>query len=154
MRAAIIGCGRTGAALAEALDGSGHDVTIIDMRTHAFDRLPPTFSGNAVRGDGTDEDVLRRAGVEGVDLFFAITDGDNRNLLAAQLARDSLKATRVVAKVNDPVRAAAYGDLGVITVCRTTLIVDAIYDALSLENPAENAFALGLAGSTNDRRGV
>ena len=87
MRAVIVGCGRVGATMAQALDAAGHEVTIVDLATRSFDRLPATFRGNAVRGDGTDEDTLRRAGAEGADLFLALTEGDNRNIMAAQLAR-------------------------------------------------------------------
>ena len=86
MRAVIVGCGRVGATMARTLETAGHDVTIVDLVTRAFDRLPATFRGNAVRGDGTDEDTLRRAGAEGADLFLALTEGDNRNIMAAQLA--------------------------------------------------------------------
>ena len=126
MRTIIVGCGRVGAGLAETLSRSGHEVTIIDSNTDAFSRLEPDFPGTAIRGDGTDEDVLRRAGAEGIDWFFALTEGDNRNVLAAQMASDSLGARNVVAKVNDPVRAQAYTALGVATICRTTMLVDAL----------------------------
>ena len=77
-------------------------------RPAAFDRLPSTFGGRAFRGDGTDEDVLRRAGAEGADVFLALTEGDNRNVMAAQLAAEALGVERVIAKINDPVRAEAY----------------------------------------------
>ena len=115
MRAVIVGCGRVGATMARALETGGHDVTIVDLVTKAFDRLPAAFRGNAVRGDGTDEDTLRRAGAEGADLFLALTEGDNRNIMAAQLAREALGIERVYAKVNDPVRAQAYAELGIGT---------------------------------------
>jgi trk system potassium uptake protein TrkA len=112
--------------MAEALDRAGHQVVILDISTRAFDRLPGTFSGEAVRGDGTDEDVLRRAGAEEADLFLALTEGDNRNVMAAQLAAEALSARTVIAKINDPVRATAYAELGVATLCRTGLMMDAI----------------------------
>ena len=108
MRAVIIGCGRVGATMARALESAGHEVTVVDLVTRAFDRLPAAFRGSAVRGDGTDEDTLRRAGAEGADLFLALTEGDNRNVMAAQLAVEALRISRVYAKVNDPVRAKAY----------------------------------------------
>ena len=90
MRAIIVGCGRVGAGIAERLARAGHEVTVIDISTEAFSRLESDFPGSAIRGDGTDEDVLRRAGAEGADLFFALTEGDNRNILAAQLAAETL----------------------------------------------------------------
>lgn len=132
MRFVIVGCGRVGAALAEAFDNSGHEVTIIDLSTRAFDRLSGEFKGQAIRGDGTDEDVLRRAGAEGADALLALTEGDNRNVMAAQVAMEKLSIERTLAKINDPVRAAAYAELGIATVCRTTMLTDAILAFLSL----------------------
>jgi len=122
----IVGCGRVGAALAETFDRGGHRVVILDISTRAFDRLSGSFGGEAVRGDGTDEDVLRRAGAEDADLFIALTEGDNRNIMATQLAGEALGARRVIAKINDPVRATAYAELGIATLCRTGLMIDAI----------------------------
>jgi trk system potassium uptake protein len=122
----IVGCGRVGASLADGYDRDGHEVTILDVRTDAFDRLPSTFGGKAIRGDGTDEDVLRRAGAEGADVFLALTEGDNRNVMSAQLAVEALDVGRVVAKINDPLRAKAYAELGVATLCRTGLMADAV----------------------------
>lgn len=126
MNVVIVGCGRVGAGLAERLSREGHQVTIVDIDSHAFERLEPDFPGQALRGDGTDEDVLRRAGIDGADMFFALTEGDNRNVMAAQLANESFGVERVVAKVNDPVRAQAYAALGLATICRTRMLVDAL----------------------------
>ena len=126
MKLVIVGCGRVGAALAEAFDNSGHEVIILDTSTRAFDRLSGEFKGQAVRGDGTDEDVLRKAGTEGADAFLAFTEGDNRNVMAAQLAAEELGVPRVIAKINDPLRAKAYAELGIATLCRTTMLTDAI----------------------------
>jgi trk system potassium uptake protein TrkA len=122
----IVGCGRVGASCAELWDKAGHEVVVLDMSTRAFERLPSTFGGSAVRGDGTDEDVLRRSGAEGADVFVALTEGDNRNVMAAQLAIEAFEVPRVIAKINDPVRAAAYAELGIGTICRTGLMVDAM----------------------------
>lgn len=132
MKAVIVGCGRVGGVLAATLDATGHDVVIIDLQTRAFDRLPATFGGEAVRGDGTDEDALRRAGAAGADFFVALTEGDNRNIMAAQLAREALGIATVYAKVNDPMRAQAYAELGIGTVNRTTMMVDALLGAMRL----------------------
>jgi trk system potassium uptake protein TrkA len=128
----IVGCGRVGAVLAGDLDAGGHDVVVLDLSTEAFDRLPSNFHGSAVRGDGTDEDILRRAGTEGADVFISMTEGDNRNVMAAQLAHEALGVGRVIAKINDPVRAEAYADLGIATLCRTNLISDAVNEYLGL----------------------
>ena len=130
MRAVIVGCGRVGARMAQVLDATGHEVTIVDLFTRSFDRLPATFQGSAIRGDGTDEDTLRRIGAEGADLFLALTEGDNRNAMSAQLALESLGIHRAYAKINDPVRAQAFAELGIGTMCRTTLIADALLTAL------------------------
>ena len=126
MRAVIVGCGRVGAGLAERLAREGHDVTIIDNNTEAFNRLEPDFPGQAIRADGTDEDVLRRVGTDTADWFFALTEGDNRNAFTAQMASEAFGVKNVVAKVNDPVRAEAYTQLGLATICRTRLLVDAL----------------------------
>jgi trk system potassium uptake protein TrkA len=126
MRAVIVGCGRVGAGLAERLARAGHEVSIVDISSDAFSRLEPDFPGQAVRADGTEEDVLRRLGTEGADYFFALTEGDNRNVLAAQLASETFGVKHVVAKINDPVRAEAYTMLGIATICRTRLLIDAL----------------------------
>ena len=126
MKIVIVGCGRVGASVAEAYDRGGHDVILLDISTASFDRLPSTFGGESLRGDGTDEDVLRRAGAEGADVFLALTEGDNRNVMAAQLANEALGIERVIAKINDPLRAKAYAELGIATLCRTGLMTDAI----------------------------
>jgi trk/ktr system potassium uptake protein len=154
VRTIIVGCGRVGAGLAEALSRSGQDVTVIDVSAQSFNRLNADFPGQAVRGDGTDEDVLRRLGAETADYFFALTEGDNRNALAAQIARDSLHVRHVVAKINDPVRAAAYRAMGLAVICRSTMMVDALSrfvglpgdpeaDELLAESPAPAAHAAG-----------
>ena len=132
MKIVIVGCGRVGSVLADAFDTGGHDVVVLDLSTRAFDRLPPEFRGQAVRGDGTDEDVLRRVGAAGADVFLALTEGDNRNVMAAQIAAENLGVGRAVAKINDPVRAAAYAELGIATICRTTMLSDAIQSYLGL----------------------
>jgi len=133
--------------MAQALETTGHEVTIVDLLTRAFDRLPATFRGNAVRGDGTDEDTLRRAGAEGADLFLALTEGDNRNVMAAQLAIEALGIDRVFAKVNDPVRAKAYAELGIGTICRTTMMADAILGALEQADGGEPSIREGAGHS-------
>ena len=132
MKIVIVGCGRVGASAADLYDRAGHEVIILDSVTAAFDRLPSTFGGHAIRGDGTDEDVLLKAGAAGADVFLAVTEGDNRNVMAAQLANEALGIRRAIAKINDPLRAEAYGELGIATLCRTGLMVDAINEYLGL----------------------
>jgi len=146
MKIVIVGCGRVGSTLAESLDADGHEVIIFDIRTAAFDRLPATFKGVAIRGDGTDEDVLRRGGADGADVFLSLTEGDNRNVMAAQMAQESLEIAQVVAKVNDPVRAAAYAELGLVTICRTNIMVEQIAGHLGLEVVAGPGIDVPAAG--------
>ncbi len=132
MKIVIVGCGRVGASIADLYDRSGHEVLVIDSLTSAFDRLPSSFGGTAIRGDGTDEDVLERAGALGADVFLALTEGDNRNVMAAQLANEALGIDKVIAKINDPLRAKAYAELGIATLCRTGLMADAVDRYLGL----------------------
>ena len=128
-RVLIIGCGRVGARTAVELDARGHEVTVVDINPHAFNRLPASFGGETVRGNGTDEDVLRGAHTEQADLLMAMTEGDNRNALAAQLGKHSFGVPRVIAKINDPLRAEAYRALGLETICRTVILADALVEA-------------------------
>jgi trk system potassium uptake protein len=132
VKTVIVGCGRVGAVLASSFDQAGHEVIILDLTSRAFDRLPSTFRGTALRGDGTDEDILRRAGADDADIFIAMTEGDNRNVMAAQLAQEALGAKQAIAKINDPVRANAYADLGIAALCRTNLMADAVYEYLGM----------------------
>ena len=122
MNVVIVGCGRTGAFLAELLDKGGNAVAIVDVDRAGFKRLPADFKGNPVLGDGTDMDILRSAGVEQADAFLALTQGDNRNLMAAQIAKKVFGVKQVIAKVNDPIRAATYRGQGIYTFSRTTIL--------------------------------
>ena len=129
MRVIIIGCGRVGARTAAELDERGDHVTVIDTDQRAFNRLPESFGGATVRGTGGDEDVLRGAGAEMADLLMALTEGDNRNAMAAQLGKHVFGIPRVIAKINDPMRAEAYRSLGLETICRTVILADALVKA-------------------------
>jgi trk system potassium uptake protein TrkA len=140
MRVIIVGCGRVGARVASELDARGENVTIIDTNPRAFSRLPPTYKGETARGNGTDEDVLRSAGGEQADLLISLTEGDNRNALAAQLAKHTFNVPRVIAKINDPLRAEAYRALGIETICRTIILGDALVVASQHGAEATNGF--------------
>ena len=129
MRVIVIGCGRVGAQTAVQLDQRGDHVTVIDLNPRAFERLPSGYSGITIRGNGTDEDVLRSAEAEMADIVMALTEGDNRNVMAAQLAKYVFGVPRVIAKINDPLRAEAYRTLGLETICRTTILADALTTA-------------------------
>jgi trk system potassium uptake protein TrkA len=140
MRVIIVGCGRVGARVAAELDQRGENVTVIDTTARAFARLPQTFNGETVRGNGTDEDVMRAAGAEQADIVMSLTEGDNRNALAAQLAKHRFGVPRVIAKVNDPLRGEAYRALGLETICRTIILGDALVTAAVEGAAATNGF--------------
>jgi trk system potassium uptake protein TrkA len=142
MRVIIVGCGRVGALTASALDRAGDHVTVIDTNPRAFNRLPSAFGGNTVRGNGTDEDVLRTAGAEQADLLITLTEGDNRNALSAQLGKHTFGIPRVIAKINDPLRGEAYRALGLETICRTTILSDALVLATHEGAEATGGFVL------------
>jgi len=130
MKAVIMGCGRVGARVASLLDHTGNDVTVIDIDSRAFQRLPSTFGGDTIIGTGIDEDVLRRAGIEVADAFIAVSNGDNRNIMAAQVARLIFDVPEVVCRIYDPVREDTYRRLGLTTVCPTTTISAMILDSV------------------------
>lgn len=134
MKVVIVGCGRVGARMATVLDQQGHDVSIIDLQTSAFRRLHPDFRGRAISGTGIDEDVLRAAGISDADAFIAVTNGDNRNLMAAQVAKVMFGIERVAARVYDPDRAETYRAMGIETICSTIVMSDLIVNTVM--NPA------------------
>lgn len=130
MKAVIMGCGRVGARVASLLDHTGNEVSVIDIDSRAFQRLPTTFGGDTIIGTGIDEDVLRRAGIENADAFIAVSNGDNRNIMAAQVARLIFNVPEVVCRIYDPVREDTYRRLGLTTVCPTTTISAMILDSV------------------------
>jgi trk system potassium uptake protein TrkA len=121
MRTVIVGCGRVGSSLARWLGEEGEQVTVIDSNERAFNRLGDDFSGDMVFGSGVDEDVLRRAGAERAEAFVAVTDADTTNIMAAQLARHLFGIKTVVCRLYDPARESVYRELGLKTICPTTL---------------------------------
>ncbi|HEV2251545.1 MAG TPA: NAD-binding protein [Candidatus Limnocylindria bacterium] len=131
MNVVIVGCGRTGAFLAELLDQAGDTVSIVDIERSAFKRLPAGFTGTPVLGDGTDMDILRQAGIESAAAFLSLTQGDNRNLMAAQIAKKIFGVAQAFAKVNDPIRAATYRGQGLYTFSRTTILGTLLHAVLS-----------------------
>jgi trk system potassium uptake protein len=112
----IMGCGRVGSTLARNLEGQGHDVAVIDNNSAAFRRLGGTFEGKRVNGLGFDRDTLIEAGIENAYAFAAVSNGDNSNILAARVARETYGVEHVVARIYDPGRAAIYQRLGIPTV--------------------------------------
>jgi trk system potassium uptake protein TrkA len=137
MRYLIVGCGRVGSSLAKLLETDGHEVIVVDENAGAFKRLGPNFKGHVVVGTGIDFDVLKRAGAETADGFIAVTNGDNRNIMAALIAQRMFKIKRIVARIYDPPRGQMYRQLGVQTVCPTTVGAKMIRDTL-IGAPWEN----------------
>jgi trk system potassium uptake protein TrkA len=133
MRYLIVGCGRVGSTLAKLLV-TEHDVVIVDENPAAFKRLGARFGGGVEVGTGIDYDVLKRAGAERADGFVAVTDGDNRNVMAALIAQRMFRIPKIVARIYDPPRGQLYRDLGIETFSPTTIGAQIIRDAL-LDSP-------------------
>jgi trk system potassium uptake protein TrkA len=131
MNIVILGCGRVGSTLARMMYRDGHAITIIDQDSGAFRRLGTKFKGNRIVGNGIDEDVMRRAGIESANVFIAATQGDNRNIMAAQIARHVFGVGTVIARIYDPVRADRYRELGIVTLCTTTIASGLMRDFIS-----------------------
>ncbi len=134
MRYLIVGCGRVGSTLAKLLDADNNEVIVVDENPSAFKRLGQKFKGHVVVGTGIDYDVLKRAGAQTADGFIAVTNGDNRNVMAALIAQRMFHIKKVVARIYDPTRGMMYRDLGIETVCPTTVGAKLIRDML-LEAP-------------------
>jgi len=130
MKIIIMGCGRVGAHLAGLLDSEEHTITVIDIDAHSFRRLPASFSGTALVGDGTNEDILKKVGIEGVDAFVAVTQGDNRNVMAAQIAKHIFNVPKVVCRIYDPLRRDIYEALGVEAISPTVVFAEMLKDKL------------------------
>ncbi|MCX7926913.1 MAG: TrkA family potassium uptake protein [Candidatus Omnitrophica bacterium] len=126
----IVGCGRVGAELAKLLSSEGHDVVIIDKKQESFNRLGNSFNGIMLVGNGFDCMLLRQAGIEKADAFCAVTNGDNTNLISAQVARKIFKVPKVIARIYDPQRAHIYKALGLDILSGTILFASLIRDKI------------------------
>ncbi|MEO8328511.1 MAG: TrkA family potassium uptake protein [Candidatus Nanopelagicales bacterium] len=116
MHIVIMGCGRVGSTLAHQLDGWDHDVVVVDQDPESFRRLGGSFNGTTVTGVGFDRDTLLEAGIEKAQAFAAVSSGDNSNIVAARVARETFGVENVVARIYDPRRAEIYQRLGIPTV--------------------------------------
>ena len=126
MHVVIMGCGRVGSALARSLEKLGHSVAVIDRDPGAFRRLAPDFVGSKVTGVGFDRDTLIEAGIEEAHAFAAVSSGDNSNIIAARVARETFGITSVVARIYDPGRAEVYQRLGITTVATVKWTADQV----------------------------
>lgn len=126
MHIVIMGCGRVGATLARILEKRGHTVAVIDVNTDAFRRLGPDFTGQTVKGVGFDREVLLEAGIKEADAFAAVSSGDNSNIIAARVVRETFEVHNVVARIYDPGRAEVYERLGIPTVATVRWTADQV----------------------------
>ncbi|MDD3678077.1 MAG: TrkA family potassium uptake protein [Dehalococcoidales bacterium] len=130
MKIIIMGCGRVGAQLAILLDKENHEVITLDLNVDSFRRLPPEFKGNALLGNGLDEDSLIKAGIEKADAFIAVTQGDNRNIMAAQIAKHIFDVPKVICRIYDPLRRDLYSMLGLEALSPTTIFAQMLKEKL------------------------
>ncbi|HET9920014.1 MAG TPA: TrkA family potassium uptake protein [Ktedonobacteraceae bacterium] len=135
MKIVILGCGRVGATLANMMDRAGHSVAVIDFSSEAFQRLDSNFRGETIVGNGVDEDVLIRGGIKDADAFAAVTNGDNRNIMASQIAKEIFHVKKVVCRIYDPIREQTYHDLGLETICPTKVGAQMMFEALEGGEP-------------------
>lgn len=133
MKVIIMGCGRLGSRIATMLEHQGHAVTVLDITESAFRRLPESFGGKRVVGNGMDLATLERAGIREADAFIAVTQGDNRNYFASQVAREVYGVRRVLCRVYDPVREGIFRDLGLETFSPTSYGAQIMVDMLMNE---------------------
>jgi trk system potassium uptake protein len=130
MKLLIVGCGRVGSAIATNMAADGHDVTVIDEDGEALQRLPESWPGRFIQGHGLDTEVLVEGGIETADAVVVSTDGDNTNIVIAQVARTRFDCPCVVTRVLDPGRAAFYAAQGLQTVCPTSGAIDVVTQAI------------------------
>jgi trk system potassium uptake protein TrkA len=130
MKVVIMGCGRVGARLASLLEKDGHQVNILDTDAYSFRRLPADYSGTALVGNGLDEDSLKKAGIMEADAFVAVTQGDNRNIMASQIAKHIFNVPRVVCRIYDPLRRDLYVTLGIEAISPTTVFAQLLKEKL------------------------
>lgn len=137
----IMGCGRVGARISSQLSRAGHEVTVLDVNSNAFNRhLDPDFAGTTLVANGMDMDALRSAGIERADAFVACTQGDNRNIMASQIARHIFGVKKVVTRIYDPLRQDTFQDLGLEAICPTIIGADKFLEVLDpsmLEEPTK-----------------
>lgn len=126
----IVGCGRVGSQLARLLSGEGHNVVVIDRNVGSFERLGGTFNGLTLVGNGFDLNLLKQAGIEKADAFCAVTNGDNTNLISAQVAKKIFNVPKVIARVYDPQRAHIYAHLGLDVISGTILFAAMLRDKI------------------------
>lgn len=142
MKVVIVGCGRIGSGLAQALDRAGHEVYVIDSNPAAFSKLNPAFTGKTIEGVGFDRDVLMKARIDRADAVAAVTSSDESNAVIAQLARDAYRVPKVVARMYDRQKADIYRRLGVLTLSSTAWGIRRAIDLINY-SPLNTVLSLG-----------
>ena len=132
MKVVIMGCGRVGARMAGEMSESGHDVTIIDLDTRAFRRLPDGYEGKRVHGNAINSKVLERAGIRDADAFVAVTQGDNRNYMASQIAKEIYHVPKVLCRIYDPIRQEMFNEPALQTFSPTSMGANIMLGMLGL----------------------
>jgi trk system potassium uptake protein TrkA len=115
------------------LTKAGHEVSIMDIQSSAFSRLGPEFKGTTILGDATDQEVLKRSGIERADAFLAATQGDNRNIMSSQIAQHVFGVKRVVTRIYDPLRSDTFAALGLQAISPTIIGANAFYEQITGE---------------------
>ncbi|OIP26913.1 MAG: TrkA family potassium uptake protein [Chloroflexi bacterium CG_4_9_14_3_um_filter_45_9] len=132
MNIIIMGCGRVGSELAKLLDAEGHKVTIMDIEANSFDTLPSDFGGVAFLGDATDEEMLKKAGIAQANAFIAVTSDDDKNAMAAQIAKQIFNVPKVLCRMHDPLRAEFFESLGLEAISPIFLFVQVVREKLGI----------------------
>jgi trk system potassium uptake protein TrkA len=133
MKALILGCGRVGSMIAVLLDQEKYEVAVVDSNFNAFASLGDNFNGTQVTGNIADEEVLRGAGVETADLVVVLTSDDIANLMAAQIVRQKFNKEKILVRVRDPIKAGAFQEMGLKTICPTNVEFDMILKELKVK---------------------
>ncbi len=134
MQIIIIGCGKVGAKLAHTLSKDGHDVVIVSGDSKYFKNLSPDFNGLTLTGVPIDQDVLKSAGIETADAFVAVTEDDNTNIMACQVAKEIFKVSKVIARIYNPSREHVFHQFGLETICPTDITVNVMRSLVDVVN--------------------
>ena len=135
MNIIIMGCSRVGARMASLMLKDGHKVTVVDNDSYSFRRLEPDFTGAALLGNGLQRDVMVKAGIEQADIFIALTQGDNRNIMACEIAKQIYNVPRVICRIYDPLRQEIFNRLGIEAISPTIIFADILKEHVDKGEP-------------------
>ena len=130
----IIGCGKTGSAVADLLSKNGEDVVVIDKDNSAFNKLSPDFTGFTINGDATEVEVLLESKINKTDMAIVTTEVDTVNSMVAQIAKDIYEVPKVIVKINEPDKATIYNNTDILTISPTDLFIDELRDRLAKDD--------------------